>query len=59
MVENGLYSRFSSREDSVDEPNGFITQPFRYRPELGGYPDLYNHLFGLSALGAASFIGHI
>jgi hypothetical protein len=37
MVENGLNSRFSAGEDSVDEPNGFINQPFRYCPELGGY----------------------
>ena len=33
---------------SPDEPNGFISrrEPFGYHPEMGRYPDLYNHLFG-------------
>jgi hypothetical protein len=40
-------------------PTDSSASRFRYHPKLGGYPDLYNHCFSLSALGAASFIGHI
>jgi hypothetical protein len=31
---------------ALDEPNGFITgtEPYGYHPEMGGYPDRYNHL---------------
>jgi len=41
--DNRLYSPFNQRENGIDEPNGFINQPFGYHPKSGEYPDLYNH----------------
>ena len=49
-VKRELYSRTRGSKDGLDEPKGFISgkEPFGYHPEMGGYPDLYNHLLAVA-----------
>ena len=61
-----LYSRTWGSKDGLDEPNGFINgkEPFGYHPEMGGYPDLYNHLLACERMVTFHtvlkfFIGHV
>ena len=44
-VENSFTSCLGRGKKGGDDGKEFTQEPFGYHPKMGGYPDLFNHLF--------------